>query len=219
MNRINNNNNNKNKNIKNNNNNNINNINQNNNRQNQNQSQMSMLAFPHSCSLCNAAPLYQVMYYCKECRQIFCHRCEYYHGPKHPHPYFKIVNTMQYDFLTKGGKSNFDKFMDGVGKNLEGAYNSVLGFFGGGNRNNNNNNINNNNNNVNQMSGIQNNNNNVNQNQNNNGQRQPGPQQVSLVQIARNCYDLRNVTDQQIENALRQTNGNIDDAVILLVGQ
>jgi len=152
------------------------------------------------------------MYFCKECRQIFCHRCEYYHGPKHPHPYFKIVNTMQYVFLTKGGKTNFDKFMDGVGNKLEGAYNSVLGFFGGGNRSNNNNN----NNNVNQMSDFQNNNNNANHN---NGQNQPGPQQVSLVQIARNCYDLRNVTDQQIENALRQTNGNIDDAVILLVGQ
>ena len=112
--------------------------------------------------------------------------------------------------------------MDGVGNKLEGAYNSVLGFFGGGNRNrnNNNNNINNNNNNnVNQMSGVQNNNNNAYQNQNNNAQRQPGPQQVSLVQVARNYYDLRNVSDQQIENALRQTNGNIDYAVILLAGQ
>ena len=121
---------------------------------------------------------------------------------------------MQYEFLTKGVKSNFDKFMDGVGDKLEGAYNSVLGFFGGGNRNNNNNN------NVNQMSGNQNNVNvNQNQNQNNNAQRQPGPKQVSLVQIARNYYDLRNVTDQQIENALRQTNGNIDNAVILLADQ
>ena len=119
---------------------------------------------------------------------------------------------MQYVFLIKGGKTNFDKFMDDIGNKLEGAYNSVLGFFGGGNRSNNNNN----NNNVNQMSDFQNNNNNANHN---NGQNQPGPQQVSLVQIARNCYDLRNVTDQQIENALRQTNGNIDDAVILLIGQ
>ena len=82
--------------------------------------------------------------------------------------------------------------MDGVGNTLEGAYNSVVGFFGGANNNNNN---------------IQN---------RNNAHIIKGPQWVSLVQIARTSYDLRTVTDKQIEEALIKTRGNIDEAVISL---
>ena len=94
--------------------------------------------------------------------------------------------------------------MEGVGNQFENAYNSVLGFFG---RNNNNNN------------------NNINNNSNNNSQNSKNvqiinrPQWVSLVQIARTYYDLRNITDQQIEQALIKTKGNIDEAVISLFAQ
>ena len=41
-------------------------------------------------------------------------------------------------------------------------------------------------------------------------------QEVYLINFARNSYDLRNISDQQIREALRKTNGNIDNAVILL---
>ena len=41
-------------------------------------------------------------------------------------------------------------------------------------------------------------------------------QEVYLINFARNSYDLRNISDQQINEALRKTNGNIDNAVILL---
>ena len=75
---------------------------------------------------------------------------------------------------------------------MEGAYNSVLGFFGAGNNN-------------------QNNNSRVAQ------QQQQVPQLVSVVQLARNIYDLRNVSDQQIEDALIKAQGNIDEAVFSLV--
>ena len=34
--------------------------------------------------------------------------------------------------------------------------------------------------------------------------------------MARNNYDLRNILDQQIEDALIRTNNNIEDAVIYL---
>ena len=89
-----------------------------------------------------------------------------------------------------------DKFMSDVGSSIEGAYKSVIGFFG-----------------VNQNQNQQ----NQNQNRNNNPIR--GPQWVSLVQIARTSYDLRTLTDQQIEQALIKTKGNIDEAVILLTSQ
>ena len=74
---------------------------------------------------------------------------------------------------------------------MEGAYNSVLGFFGAGNNNANNN--------------------------SSRAQQQQVPQLVSVVQLARNIYDLRNVSDQQIEDALIRTRGNIDEAVFSLV--
>ena len=85
--------------------------------------------------------------------------------------------------------STMDKIMD----KMEGAYNSVMGFFGANGNNNNGNN-------------------------NSRVQRQPQvPQLVSVVQLARNIYDLRNVTDQQIEEALIKCKGNIDEAVFSLV--
>lgn len=44
-------------------------------------------------------------------------------------------------------------------------------------------------------------------------------QLVSLVEITKYLYDLKNVPDQTIEDALRKTNGNIDEAVLLLTTQ
>ena len=85
--------------------------------------------------------------------------------------------------------------MEGVGNRVEDAYKSVVGFFGG--NNNNNNNVNN-------------------QNRSSNLTAIKGPQWVSLVQIARSNYDLRAVTDQQIEQALIKSKGNIDEAVFSL---
>ena len=83
--------------------------------------------------------------------------------------------------------------MDRIMNRMEGAYNSVLGFFGAGNNNPNNN------------SRVQ--------------QPPQVPQLVSVVQLARNIYDLRNVSDQQIEDALIKAKGNIDEAVFSLVSK
>ena len=105
---------------------------------------------------------------------------------------------MQFEALNTAEISSVEKFMNDVGTGIEGAYKSVVGFFGG-----------NKNQNQNQQ----------NQNQNRNNSIIGGPQWVSLVQLARNSYDLRNVTDQQIEQALIKTRGNIDEAVISLTVQ
>ena len=144
------------------------------------------------------------MYYCSTCKYIICPQCELKEGPQHKHPLYKVQNITQFDALNIGGVTQFDKFVEGVGNQFESAYNSFLGFFGANNNNNNNNNINNNNNN----NQIRNNIRNIDK-----------PQWVSLVQIARANYDLRNITDKQIEEALIKTRGNIDEAVISLFGQ
>ena len=140
------------------------------------------------------------MYYCDTCKYIICPHCELKEGPFHIHPLIKAQNTNQFDALNISGVSQFDKFMEGVGNQFNNAYNSVLGFFGG-NNNSNNNNINNNNQNSKNVQIIN------------------RPQWVSLVQIARTQYDLRNITDPQIEQALIKAKGNIDEAVISLFSQ
>ena len=149
-----------------------------------------MLQFPYACTLCRLGPIYRVMYYCKDCNIIICPKCEQREGERHYHPLYKVQNGSQFQYLNINGVSTMDKIMD----KMEGAYNSVLGFFGAGGNNNNEN------------------------NQNNRVQKQPPvPQLISIVQLARNIYDLRNVTDQQIEEALIKTKGNIDEAVFSLV--
>ena len=161
-----------------------------------NNSFLFILSFPYSCSICKKGPIFRSIYFCKKCDILICPQCELKEGPTHLHALCKAQNSIQFEGLNIMNISGFEKFMGGVGNSLEGAYKSVVGFFSSGN----------------------NNNNNSNQNQNN-GLIVKGPQLVSLVQIARNCYDLRNITDFQIEQALIKTKGNVDEAIVLLFGQ
>ena len=193
-------------------NNNINNVNNINNNLNQNVPQMSqnqnanqvninklsnkylyMISFPFACSLCKVGPIYRIMYFCKECNLVLCSRCEQFEGERHYHPLYKVQNGSQLKYLNINNITTVDRIMD----NLEGAYNSVLGFFGAGQNNNN-------------ESRVQ---------QKQQQQQAQVPQLISVVQIARNMYDLRNVTDKQIEEALIKSKGNIDQAVFSLVPQ
>ena len=160
-----------------------------------NNSFLFILSFPYTCCICKKGPIYRSIYFCKKCDILICPECELKEGPTHLHALCKAQNSLQFEGLNIMNISGFEKFMGGVGNSIEGAYKSVVGFFSGGN-----------------------NNNNSNQNKNND-LIVKGPQLVSLVQIARNCYDLRNITDFQIEQALIKTKGNVDEAIVLLFGQ
>ena len=154
-----------------------------------------MIQFPYACSFCRVGPIYRIMYFCKECNLIICSRCEQREGDVHHHPLYKVQNSAQFQYLNINGVSAVDKFMDKMEGAYNNAYNSVMNFFGAGGNNNSNNNAN--------YNRVQ--------------SQQQVPQLVSVVQLARNIYDLRNVTDQQIEEALIKSKGNIDQAVISLV--
>ena len=156
-----------------------------------------VIQFPFACSFCRIGPIFRVMYFCKECNLIICQRCEQKEGERHHHPLYKVNNISQFNYLNINGPTAMDKFMDSMEGAYNNAYNSVMNFFGAGG------------------------NNNANNNANNNSRIPPrqAPQLVSVVQLARNMYDLRNVTDQQIEEALIKTQGNIDQAVFSLVPQ
>ena len=153
---------------------------------------LCVLSFPYQCNICLKGPMYHAIYVCRECNLFICQNCELKEGPRHIHPLLKVQNTTQFEFLLGGNVSQFEKIVNGVGDKIEGAFDSMLGFFGGKNNNNQNN----------KSPYVKN-----------------GPQWVSLVQLARSCYDLRNFSDQQIEDALLKSNKNIDQAVILLVSQ
>ena len=201
---------NNNNNINQNNTNQINNNNQNNivpphqNRQN-NQPQV----FNIGCHFCKRFPLNQVVYFCKDCNCVFCSLCEQQIGIVHEHPIYKIQNQNQFNYFHFSQNARMEKIMNDIGKKAEdvynSVYNSVAGFFGIKNDNNNNNNPNN----INNANNINNDNNQIHQAQ----------RQFSLIEQARSRYDLSKVSDKEIEEALKKTNNNIDDAVILLFPQ
>ena len=208
---------------------------QNNNNINNNINNSQNLAFPVLCHFCNREPIYKIMYYCKECKISFCMQCELKNGRMHPHSYYKVQNTSQYEYLNIGVQSKLEKMMDNVGNTMGQAYNSVLSYFGANsndnqNQNNNNrNNINNINdindiNNVNNVNNINNINdinniNNVNNFNNSNNNQSSRQQHLHLIEMARSQYDLSNISDQQILDALKQSNNDIDTAVIFLISQ
>ena len=152
--------------------------------------EMTMLCFPYVCSICKGGPIYQVMYLCKQCNQIFCYHCEPQEGPKHKHPYLKVQTEEQFESCNISGKNVVSIIGDKIGN----AFDSTLEFFGKEKNEE-----------QEKIKKIQ--------------QNPPLPQRVTLVQVMRSLYDLGNISDQQIEEALLKTSGNFDEAVILLTCQ
>ena len=142
-------------------------------------------------------------YSCKSCKKgpiyhamYFCNFCKYIICPDCE---LKEGPSHKHPFYKVQNADQFETLnLGGEGaseldKFMEG-FNNFFGIFGG--------------------------NNNMYNNQNkNNVQKKNKPQRISLVQLARTNYDLRNVTDQQIEEALIKSKGNVDEAVVSLFGQ
>ena len=139
-----------------------------------NQMPFLMCSFP--CSYCNISPIFNIIYYCPICNDIFCSNCELRKGPNHSHSYCKIQNKNQYNYFHLDEKINAQNLKNKFENKVKGVYNTVSKYL------NNEPNLNNN----------------------------------YLVKKARSSYELKNISDEQIIDALRKTNGNIDDAVILL---
>ena len=58
------------------------------------------------------------------------------------------------------------------------------------------------------------NNNNMNNNNTNNDK-----EMMNLIKLARSCYDLKGISDKEMLEAIEKSNGNIDEAVILLLSK
>ena len=197
--------------------NNINNININNNMNNNNLSSQTYMVFPLSCNLCSQYPIVKVLYYCLVCNIPLCEECEDKLGINHRHSILKIQTNQQFEDLnlrinsySKGGNSqsnnnknnNDNRNSSNVNQSqIMNIFNNIKdsvisGIFGDDKKNENINNVN---------------------QEVNNKNEQMVPQRMSLIQLARAQYDLNGVSDNQLQRAIEKSNGNIDEAVILLM--
>ena len=227
---ISNNNNNQNNNILNNNNMNIlnqnkiiniqnNNIKSNNSNQ-QNRNYENIINFPVNCFTCGKFPIANILYMCNECTIFFCEECEKVHGPIHPHPLIKIRTNQQFQkwniIENKDESSSIIKVIGNVKNSVLGGFKSISDYFYGENNNNNKNNMNHYNN-MNQNYFYNNPNNQMKINNNFNQNYFSNNNMNQMIQIARNKYNLSNISNEQLEQAIKKNNGNIDQAVISFI--
>ena len=142
-----------------------------------------------ACGLCNQYPILKILYYCPTCSVYICPECEKKPDINHRHSILKVQTQQQYADLNEKIKRASEEL------NLENAANqssfknikdSVLNLFKGKEENN-----------------IP-------------LQQQNLPQHMSLIQIARAQYGLQGISDNQLEAAIRNTNGDIEKAIPLL---
>ena len=197
----------------------------------------SLVKFNMKCNICKQTKGLDIVYYCKDCQIFFCDTCEADLGKIHKHCYYKIRNNKQYTEINNKIQQSgirFDNFNKDLNKSIinngnfiensvkgiisEGSKifgnigNSIKNFF---NSNDNDNNQNNNPNELNNPYAMG--NNNLNQNQNNYRNIPNDNQLKILVAQAKSKYNLSEISDIDIERALVQHNGNIDDAVSMLL--
>ena len=181
---------------------NINNINNNNNK-NINLKNQTYMVFPYNCNLCNQYPIIKVLYYCLVCSIPLCEDCEEKLGINHRHSILKVQTKEQFDDLNSKINGNQIQENDPISqennanqsqiqKLANNLKESFFGLFGEEKKEEKkNNNINNN------VPMI--------------------PQKMSLLQLARAQYDLNGISDDQLQEAIDKSNGNIDDAIVLLM--
>ena len=187
------------------------------------------------CNVCKHNKIIDVVYYCKDCNLFFCETCEIDLGRIHQHCYYKIKSKRQYDEMIKNPgnvnivnqKGNFIQNLNRSNAN-KGAIiqNSVKEIISEGSKilgnlktsitnffNPNEIDDSNNPNEINNPYEINNYNAKVDNEVNANNENK----YKSLVAQAKSKYNLTDITDDEIEKALIQHKGNIDDAVAMLL--
>lgn len=167
------------------------------------------------CSVCNQ-PITTILYKCPICNKYYCSSCEIKIGLNHQHPLLKI-RTITQAFEAQSliySNQNNSNLSSSVKKQVNAPQQELSNPY-----------VQNNNNPkpnqkvepstldaiVNSVKNIPNKISNffsVDEEDKN--------EQMTLVNLARRKYDLSNFTDAQIEEALKQCNGNIDGAIIIL---
>ena len=149
------------------------------------------ITFPLTCDLCGTYPIIKVLYYCPKCAIPICENCEDKSELKHRHLIFKVQTNDQYqDLISKVNSNNQNKDSNNeVNQSQFQKFKNSIINLFGNNK------------------------------EENNNQNQGNPQHMSIIQIARQSYDLRGVSDNELEQAINRANGNIEEALPLLINK
>ena len=149
------------------------------------------LVFNLSCGLCNQYPIIKILYYCPTCSIYICPDCEKNPVINHRHSILKIQTQQQYEDLIEkvDKKDNLSLENNNNESNFSKITNNIKDS-------------------VLKILG-------------NNKEEMNMPQkniikEMSLIQIAKIQYGLEGISDQQLEEAIRKTNGDIEKAIPLL---
>ena len=149
------------------------------------------LVFNITCGLCNQYPIIKILYYCPTCSVYICPECEKKPDINHRHSILKIQTSQQYaDLVEKINNSKENLLKNNQNQsNLAKITDNIKDS-------------------VLKIFG------------NNKEEENIPPQnltsQMSIIQIARAQYGLEGISDEQLQDAIRKTNGNIENAIPLL---
>ena len=149
------------------------------------------LVFNITCGLCNQYPIIKILYYCPTCSVYICPECEKKPDINHRHSILKIQTQQQYaDLVEKINNSKENLLKNNQNQsNLAKITDNIKDS-------------------VLKIFG------------NNKEEENIPPQnltsQMSIIQIARAQYGLEGISDEQLQDAIRKTNGNIENAIPLL---
>ena len=147
------------------------------------------LVFNIACSLCNQFPIIKILYYCPTCSVYICPECENKPDINHRHSILKIQTQQQYSDLMEKINNSRNGNLENNQSNLAKIKDNIKDSV---------------------LKIFGNNKEEVNSPQQN------LTSQLSIIQIARAQYGLEGISDEQLQDAIRKTNGNIENAIPLL---
>ena len=154
------------------------------------------LVFNITCGLCNQYPIIKILYYCPTCSVYICPECEKKPDINHRHSILKVQTQQQFeDLMEKINKSKSELNLENNNKNqlnLATITDNIKDIKDS------------------VLKIFKGNKEDVIIPQHN------ITQQLSLIQIARAQYGLEGISDEQLQDAIRKTNGNIENAIPLL---
>ena len=181
------------------------------------------IIYRETCKFCKANPLYDVFYFCTKCNYIMCSKCEKEKGSLDSHPLFKIQTPKQYMNSNIKLEKNIINHIKGYGDVIKGVFTSITDIIQKKNDNKNNgenDNTNDNKNNYNKTSDLKNkvdnNKNNINLKPNANDRDNSNKDENNYKTLAQELiynYKLDGVSEEKLEEALKLTNGDINEAL------
>ena len=161
------------------------------------------MVFPCTCNICTQYPIVKVLYHCPKCALFLCEECEENLGINHRHSILKIQTKNQFedadlkinnDLQNEKNKNvNNQQQINNMSNSFKGVL-GIINIFGNNNK-------------------CKDDNIKLNKNKN----QEFSPKKMNLIQLARIKYDLNGISDDKLEEAIKKANGNIDEAITILM--